>query len=266
MTIFEFEDYRKFIRFWVSSKDERRGALTRMAEAMAVSTTMLSQVLAGDKNLSPEMADRLVGHLGLTEKESEFFFLLLDFQRAGTHSLKQRFKARMKVLSVQAKDLEHRVKKDQELEDFAKAIYYSSWIYTGVRNLSAITDFQNIDQISTQLQVSRETLMRVIHFLLENDLIKKEGERIQPKSKITHLPAKSPLVTKHHQNWRLRGFQKMDEFREDDFFFTGPMSMSRELAEQVRKELPTFLEKLGERLGPSSSEVVRCLNIDWFEY
>lgn len=53
---------------------------------------------------------------------------------------------------------------------------------------------------------------------------------------------------------------------ENDLFFTSPMSLSKEAAEKIRQELPAFIEKISKIVIPSKSEVIRCLNIDWFEY
>ena len=38
------------------------------------------------------------------------------------------------------------------------------------------------------------------------------------------------------------------------------------LREKIRQELPAFVERINARVMPSSSEEVRCLNIDWFEF
>jgi hypothetical protein len=73
-------------------------------------------------------------------------------------------------------------------------------------------------------------------------------------------------VVKHHQNWRIKGFQSMELRREEDLFYTQSMVMSREAAEKIRLMLPGIIEGIHGIGGPSDSEVVRCLNIDWFEY
>lgn len=58
----------------------------------------------------------------------------------------------------------------------------------------------------------------------------------------------------------------MEERREQDLFYTCPMSLSTEAAEQVRNMLPTFIETVLEVVRPSPSERVACLNIDWFGF
>ncbi len=74
------------------------------------------------------------------------------------------------------------------------------------------------------------------------------------------------FVVKHHQNWRMRGLQMMDSYDDKHLFATLPMSISEETAEEIRHLLPKLIEQILEKVGPSKSEKVYCLNLDWFEY
>lgn len=58
----------------------------------------------------------------------------------------------------------------------------------------------------------------------------------------------------------------MDRRRDEDIFFTSPMSLSKAASEEVRKLLPTVIQAVMKITGPSPSETAACLNIDWFEY
>jgi hypothetical protein len=58
----------------------------------------------------------------------------------------------------------------------------------------------------------------------------------------------------------------MELRRDEDLFFTQPMALSKEAAEKIRLMLPGIIEQIHAISGPSDSEVVRCFNIDWFEY
>lgn len=60
--------------------------------------------------------------------------------------------------------------------------------------------------------------------------------------------------------------EKMPMNFNQNIFYTGPMSMSHVVVEQVRNDILKLVERVYERVGPSSSETVRCLNLDWFEY
>ena len=58
----------------------------------------------------------------------------------------------------------------------------------------------------------------------------------------------------------------MNQYNESNLFYSAPMSLSAEAAEQVRKMLPKVVEDVLKIVGPSESEKVYCFNMDWFEY
>jgi hypothetical protein len=58
----------------------------------------------------------------------------------------------------------------------------------------------------------------------------------------------------------------MERKKEEDIFFTSPMSLSVEAAEEVGKLIPNFIQTVMETVGPSNSEKVMCLNLDWVGY
>ena len=58
----------------------------------------------------------------------------------------------------------------------------------------------------------------------------------------------------------------MDAHDEKNLFYTCPMSLSLETAEEVRRLLPQFIEQVLKKVGPSPSEKVYCFSMDWFEY
>jgi uncharacterized protein (TIGR02147 family) len=267
MSIYEYLDYTAFIKDWIKSQPKKgRGIASKMALSLRVSTTMISQVLNGDRQLSLELASDLADFIGLNTSEQDYFFLMIDFQRAGTQGLKNKLKRKLLEEQSKASKLKERLKVEVELSETAKAVFYSDWIYSGVRNLSAVPEFKNVDSISEKLHLPRAVIQKVVDFLLRNNLLILKNGMLQVGPQKTHIGAESLLVNKHHQNWRLQGFREMLNSNDQNLFYTGPMSLSNELAAQIRQEIPTFIERLYKRLGPSESETVRCLNIDWFEY
>ena len=58
----------------------------------------------------------------------------------------------------------------------------------------------------------------------------------------------------------------MDLNNSRDLFYSSPMSLGRKDAEKIREVLVQAVERAVGIMRPSPSEVVRCLNIDWFEY
>lgn len=227
---------------------------------------MISLILKGDKQLSQEQAHDVCEFLGLNDKESEYFFLLADYGRAGTQKLKQRLLKRLKELQEQAKKISRRVKKDTELTDQQKAIYYSSWIYTGIRNLSALDKYQDANAVAERLNIAPAVAKKVIDFLIEHHLCHWQNGKLSYGHQYIHVDSDSPFVVKHHQNWRLKGFQSMDQYNEDNLHYTCPMSLSKEAAAEIRALLPKVIEEVLKIMKPSPSEETYCFNMDWFRF
>lgn len=267
-SIFETDNYKVFVREWVAERPSGgRGEYRRMAENLGISTTLISQVVSGDKDLSMENSVDLTEYMGLGERESEHFLLLVEHARAGTHRYRERLRKRIDKARSNAQKLSERLEKDRVLTDHEAATYYSNWAYTAITHLIACEPTLSIDAMATRLHLPRVTVAKIMSFLSETQiLIPKESGGLDVGSKLTHIGADSPLVVKHHHNWRLRGFDQMMFADDADLFYTAPMSLSHETAKQIRAELPTFIEKIIKLVGPSPSETVRCLNIDWFRY
>lgn len=265
ISVFDYQDYREFLRAWLDAQPGR-GASSRLAEAMKISPSMMSLVMKEEKNLTAEQASELVEYLTLNELETDYFFVLLEMSKAGTHKLKVRLGKKKDEILKQARKITSRVKKDMELTEEQKSIFYSSWLYTGVRNLSACPRTQDVHKMAEHLKIPYEVLQPIVEFLVENGLCKLEKGLLTYGPQNTHQGAESPYVNQQHRNWRLKANEKMELRREQDLFYSCPMSLSEEAFENVRKLLPTVIQQVLKIVGPSPSERVACFNLDFFEY
>jgi uncharacterized protein (TIGR02147 family) len=267
LSIFEFTNYREYIGAWIGSQGSAGyGVKGRIAEALGVSSSLISQMLKGEKTLTPDQTSDLSDFLGLNEIESDYLHMLVDFDRAASPRYREKLKKKIGVLQQQSRQIGKRVPRNKELTDEQKAIYYSSWLYTGIRNLTAVPDLSLTNAIAEHLHLEAGVVNRIIRFLIENELCKEENGRITYGPASTHVDRESPFVNKHHQNWRFQAIQHMERRRNEDIFFTSPMSLSRAACEEIRTLLPTIIQNVMKISGPSPSEVAACLNIDWFEY
>ncbi len=268
MSIYQYQDYKIYVNDRLKSLPKSgHGEFGRMARRLGVSSTLISQTFRSSKHLSLELAADLADYLGLDAEETEYFILLVNYQKAGSHNLREKLKDRLKRTQTTMLQLEKRMKKDVELNEEIKSIFYSGWVYSGIRNLTAIKGYNQIEKIATRLNLPLPLVKSAIEFLIENGLCAVKNGEIVIGSKRTYLGPGSPHTVRHHMNWRLRAMEKMLEpSRNANVHYTFPMSLSAAVADQIREELPSFVEKISKWVGPSESETVRCLNIDWFEY
>lgn len=192
--------------------------------------------------------------------------MLIEYDRAGNPRYKNKLIRKIKSLQDQSQKIGKRVPRSKELTDEQKAIYYSSWLYTGIRNLSAIQTFHNVNEISRHLNCDLQVVARVVRFLLDNGLCKEENGKLTFGPASIHVDKESPFVNKHHQNWRFQAIHHMELRKDSDLFFSSPMSLSKQAYNEIRKDIPNYIQSIMKISGPSESEQVACLNIDWFQY
>lgn len=267
MSIFNYDDYKEFFNDWVAGLPRNgHGEYRRVANKIGVSTTLISQIFKGEKHISLELACDLGEYLSLEDHELEYLLLLVDYAKAGSFKLRNQYKKIVKARQEQARKLENRVKKSVEMTEETKAIFYSNWIYSGIRLATDIQKIKNVSDIAERLNLPRNQVQKVLDFLVQHGLVIQKENNLSMGPARVYIGSSHHLVARHHQNWRMLAFEKMMQAESEQFFYTAPMVVSEEVAQKVRQELPNFVEKIAKWVQPSPSEVLRCLNIDWFSY
>lgn len=266
MSIFDYMDYKKYVNDRIKSMPRGgHGEYLRLAKALSMNSVNVSQVFKGERHLSAEHAFELCELLGLSPLESRYFRTLVDLGRAGSFKLKESLKLDLEDIASKAQDLKHRVKQEAQLSEEVKAIFYSQWYYSGIRLLTSIEGFQNIDQIAAYYNLPTAKVSRVIEFLVQTGLCKEEAGMLRMGPASTHIGANHPLVSRHHTNWRMKGLSKLDSASTQELFFTMPCSLSEKAMGQIRKELLHAIDKINALVDQGPAEKVACLNMDWFE-
>lgn len=264
MVIFEYHEYKKFVNDWIGLQAHGgHGQLRQLALYLEINSVVMSQVFRGDRDLTLEQALGVTKFMGLSELERDYFLLLVQKSRAGSHELKSVFEKQLDALRITAQSLKNRVK-HQKFTDEDKATFYSQWYYSAVRLGVSIPNLSTVSDIADYLKIDRSLIAKVIEFLLKHKLIVQEQGRLNMGPQVTHVGHDSPFVNRHHTNWRLKSLQAMENITDLDLYYTGPMALSKEATKEIRKLLVEFVEKSTKKAASSDSEILRCLNIDWF--
>lgn len=271
-SIFEFDDYQLFLRTWIKNQPHKgRGEINRLAEYIGVNSTLVSQVLTQRKDLSFDHGFKVTQFLGLDEIETEFFLTLLQKAKAGSHGYKSYIEKKKTQIRKTSSNLKTRIEKDRELSDFEKATYYSSYLYSAIRlqcDLITIDKLGNshqgktITEISDFFGITRDLVLSHLQFLISCGLIKKTDDLYQSTNEMIFIGRDSPLLKRHHVNWRLQSLKKIESINEDELCFTFPMSLSQKDFILVREELVKTLQRIQAVAKSSISEEVVFLNID----
>lgn len=266
LNIFDFSDYRLYIKQWLeTAKKEKSFTLTKLASVIQVHPTFLSQVLTGSKDLSLEQAALMSKHFEHTKLEQEFFFIILQIDRAGSHLLKEILLQRKKEIESEKNKLSNRFKNHRQLSDEHRAIFYSSWIYVAVWAATGIGKGQTATSLSSLFSLPRAKADEVLTFLLQTGLCTESQGLYRPGETHIHVPNESPFVVRHHSNWRIKAIQKMDSRKNDELFFTAPMSIAKKDFQVIREKLNLAIKEIVEVVTHSESEEIVCLNIDMFK-
>jgi transcriptional regulator with XRE-family HTH domain len=264
--VFEFSEYRDFVRAWVKAQPNGgRGAYRRIAEELRLSTVLVSQVFKGDRHLSLEAAADLAEKvLGLTDLEQRYFLLLVSKERAGSAALQKHYEAQIAELRAKSKNLSQVVKQDAVLDDAAKARFHSDWIYSAIRLGVSIPTLSEADALAAALKIPAKQVHEAVEFLLEKGLIRQEGERLVLGPSTTHLEAESPYIWGRQVAWRTKGFQEMRKADPQKLFYTAPIVLSEEDLTWLRASVVKLIGEITERAKASDSETLVCFNVDLF--
>lgn len=266
MEIYKYDDYKKFARERIAAMPSGgRGQFRKIAQRLAMHTSLVSQVFNGDRHLSLEQACEFTDFWGLNPLESEMFLALVQRERAGSRKLKTMLDAQIAEIRTKAQTVTHRVPRRARLSESAQAIFYSNWYYSGLRLLTSIPGLHSVDALAARTGLARKKVAGVVDFLVAHGLCVKKNGEIQMGPGRTHLPAESPLITRHHLNWRLQGLKRMETLGEHELMFTAPLTIARKDAVKVREAILRLIDEVSKTVADSPSEKLACLNIEWFD-
>lgn len=267
MSIFNFDDYKQFIRDRVQQMPHRgRGQFRQMALKLGVNSTVISQIFSGPRNLTSEQGLVIADYLGLSELETRYFICLINIERAGSKALELFYRSDAEKLRKEGTHVKNRISNFSEISEEHKALFYSEWIYSGIRVLSSIPAYNTVDEIADYFGISRARVQRAIEFLLSTGLCIEDNGQLKVGPQSTHLDANSPYINSHRRNWRTKGLERLNNTEETDLFYSAPISISTKDREIVREEILTLISKILKRVQKSSEEELVCLNIDWFKF
>ncbi len=263
MNIFEFKNYKQFTREKIESMPRNgRGQWMKMARHLRLHTSLVSQVFNGDKHLSTDQAYLSAEFLGLINLELQYYVCLVQRERAGNNGTKKLFDDQLEELLEKSRKISNRISKVKLLDESSKSIFYSNWFYSGVRLSTSIPSCNSLEAISEKLNLSKKLVSQVLEFLLLNSLVIEKNGKLDYGPLKTHIPADSPLVGRHHTNWRLKTIERASNLTEQELMFTCPVTISKEDFTKLKSLILEFIGNAEKVYSPSAPEILACLNID----
>jgi uncharacterized protein (TIGR02147 family) len=263
--IFEISNYREYLTKRLKEMPNAGyGQMSELSRFIGVHTTLISQILKGHKDITTDQAILACEFFGLNPLESEYFVLLVNHERAGNPSSKRFYKNKLQKIREQSQDISQRVTADLKLSDQQRAVFYSDWAYSAIRQSVALPNINTVEDISRFLDIPIEKVNSYIHFLLHTGLCKLVGKKITVGPSSTHVESSSPWVNVHHVNWRNRAINSLNSSSPSDLHYTAPVTLSVLDCELIKERLIQMIQDVRSIVDPSPSEKMYCLNLDWF--
>lgn len=264
--VFDYLDYRAFLRdFYALAKKTRRGFSFRSfsRKAKLGSPNHLKRVMEGDRNLTPEMAERFARACGLEGEAAEYFVQLVAFNQAANGDEKSRAYARLTGFKT--------YRRTRKL-DLAEAAYHSSWYIPAIRELGARADFRPEPRwIAARLRppIRAAEAEKALGILFQLGLLKtdEKGRTVQSEPLLSTGPeARAVHIADYHRTMMQRAAAAIDLVPSDQRDISSvTMLVSPGGLQRMKKRIQRFRRELMEMaLAEDEGKQVVQLNFQLF--
>lgn len=266
-SLYDFKNYKDYLKAHLEDHPAGgHGLRTKLAKAAGCQPAYLTRVLNGEAHLSLAQAQGACEFLGLAETEQHFFLLLIQANRAETRTLADYFWKQIDSIREERANLASRFAVKEGLSEKDKVTYYSRWYFVAIHVLVSIPEFQNKDAIASRLGLPLTTVTEALRFLVSTGMVIERNGRFSVGVTRIHLNRRSPLIDRHHTNWRLHGIDSLDNVEDKNaVHYTSVVSLSQQDLGRVQRLLIDALETYNSIVHDSKDEALACMTLDWFE-
>ncbi len=264
MDVFNYDDYKSFLRATIKSSSER-GYLTRLAEAAGCQKSYFTQVLHHQVNFTPEHAASLCRFWNFDDTEEDYFIELVNYSRAGTQLLKNRIQKKLKQIKEEKNVLSKRFKTEDITDEQSQAFYYSSWLISAIHMAITIFELQTVKDLAKHFRIDEPEVSKILEQLSKIGLAVKKGHSWSATNKIIHLPRNSIFNSMNHLNWRNQAIVDAQAQKKESIHYTSITSLSRKDFYEIQRLVLKFIDQKRKIITPSKEELLGCFTCDWFE-
>jgi uncharacterized protein (TIGR02147 family) len=264
-TVFDFLDYKAYLRHLTGERGTRHGMKVRIATALGCQPTHISQVLHRSVHFSLEHAEILSRFLAHNEEEGRFFLLLVQKGRAGSKSLERFFQSQIDEMLKQHLVLTKRLKLKTTLSIEEQVTYYSSWYFGAIHIALTIPALRNKERLADYFDLPLGRITEILEFLITAGLCTVEnGQYITGRMHIS-LGSDSRLINQHHSVWRQRAIANLDRNeQEGDLHYSAVITIAKNDFAVLKEDLMQLLKKHRQIVKASQEEEVYCYSMDLF--
>jgi uncharacterized protein (TIGR02147 family) len=263
-SIFGYIDYKSYIRDSFPIHGDSRGERTKLASFLGCRSAYISQVLNTGTHFSLEHAKLIDEYLHHKPDESRYFMTLMHLGRAGSKKLEEFYLKQLKEMRESKNKVSQRTK-GALISESDQAIYYSAWYYSAIHLLVLIPKLRTLNALTEALRLPKKTVHNAVQFLISKGFLEvREDQYFATESRI-HLNPDSPMLFKHHANWRLRAIENTELGDNNDIHYSGCIAVSQKNADLVRDKILNLIGELEPILSEPLEEVAFGICMDFFK-
>ncbi len=227
--------------------------------------TLVSQVISGSKNFTEEQTLSVCEFLGIPKIESQYLLTLVQIERAGTVQLKNHYVEFKKQIQKKSLQVSQRVKKNRDLTESEKAVFYSSWIYSAIQvSTTLLNETVDFTFICDRFNLDQAKARKIINFLIDTQLIREKEGLYTAGATSTHLDNESAFIVRHHANWRIKAIQSSENLNDTELMYSANFSVSKKDFNRLREEMIQTIQRFLSIVKDSPAEDIAQFNLDFF--
>jgi uncharacterized protein (TIGR02147 family) len=273
MNIYEYDNYKTFIRDWVENKKALglKVSFQSLSEKAGVQKAYLSRVLNGDADLNLDQGFLVCEELGLATEEEQYFLLLIEISRS---SLKRRrlklIEKRDELKSFYFKTENHldggKLKSFVAKEPDTKAIenYHLNPYHQLVHMALTIDKFRSKpEELRIALSLSEQEFSEIISFLESIGFIMVKGNEVFVVDSGVHLSrSSSQFWPWYQQMMALVHHRGRTQNSTDNLNFTVTFSADSETFSSMKSDVLKLLEKFQKRVQKAPEKELYQMSFD----
>jgi uncharacterized protein (TIGR02147 family) len=264
--LYHSRNYRQFLTELMNSyPNGGRGLRSRWATAIGCQVPFITHVLAGRNELSPEQAEATARFFILGREGTEFFILLVSFNRASTRELKNLFEKMLDEKSSGQLQLKAKLKIDESMSPSDQMKYYSTWVFSAVHMALTLQNINRIEDIAEKIGTSVNQVHDALDFLKKKGFVSELKGVFQVRKSMWHLDRDSAALLNHHSNWRHRAIVSFPHEKDGDLHYSAAVTLSKNDRVKVREIFANAIKQSVEVIAPSKEEKICGVCVDFFE-
>ncbi|MBD3420718.1 MAG: TIGR02147 family protein [Chitinivibrionales bacterium] len=263
-TIFNYTDYRKYLKDWYDTKKEANHNFSYRIIADKVgfkSAGHFTMILQGKANISLSLALRFADYMKLKKRQTEYFEYMVLFNQAKKHEDKKLYFEKMGSFKESAVYLLH-------ADQYA---FYEKWYHAAIR---AILDFYpfkgDYGELAKMLipSIAPSEAQKSIELLEKLEMVSKNGDGYyQPREQLisTGYDARSVALNNFLINSLLRSKEAVDRFpKEKRNMSCLTLGISQRGFDAIQQELREFRRKVMGIAEKDSADTVFQFSLQLF--